>query len=276
MSSIVYRPECSLGAEKFISLAKPAQFMAGLPNGTNVDSAFEKATPVQLSRAHDTTWVREVLNGEVLNGEAQNGFYNSKPAVLEQTLWANGAFIRGAQRAVAERTGICVPVSGFHHAGYAYNGGYCTFNGLLVAERSLRIKNALAPDARVLIYDGDAHFGDGCMDIIARLRLPRVQVEYIGRNAGINLKNPLLQLANLPFQDYALVMYQAGADAWADDALGAGYLTEAELKARDELMFTRCKAAGVPVVWNLAGGYSNATTMRLHATTYAQFARVYG
>ena len=32
----------------------------------------------------------------------------------------------------------CSPSSGFHHAGFDYNGAFCTFNGLLVAVQALR------------------------------------------------------------------------------------------------------------------------------------------
>jgi acetoin utilization deacetylase AcuC-like enzyme len=52
------------------------------------------------------------------------------------------------------------------------------------------------------------------------------------------------------------LLYQAGADPHIADPLG-GWLTTAQLRERDRLVFTRCKALGLPVAWNLAGGYQN-------------------
>jgi acetoin utilization deacetylase AcuC-like enzyme len=51
-----------------------------------------------------------------------------------------------------------------------------------------------------------------------------------------------------------VVLYQAGADPHVDDPLG-GWLTTDELRRRDALVFDTLVARGVPVAWNLAGGY---------------------
>ena len=51
-----------------------------------------------------------------------------------------------------------------------------------------------------------------------------------------------------------VVLYQAGADPHVNDPLG-GMMTTDELRRRDELVFETCDALGLPVAWNLAGGY---------------------
>ena len=55
-------------------------------------------------------------------------------------------------------------------------------------------------------------------------------------------------------QDADIVLYQAGADMHIDDPLG-GLLTTEEMRERDEIVFRWCDRSGIPVVWNLAGGY---------------------
>lgn len=56
------------------------------------------------------------------------------------------------------------------------------------------------------------------------------------------------------FNGCDLLMYQAGGDQHQDDPLG-GFLTTEEMRIRDRIVFAEAKAMGIPVVWNLAGGY---------------------
>ncbi|MFM2152760.1 MAG: hypothetical protein RL199_1195 [Pseudomonadota bacterium] len=52
-----------------------------------------------------------------------------------------------------------------------------------------------------------------------------------------------------------LVLFQAGADPHIADPLGSGFLSDDEPRARDALVFETCRRLGLPVAWNLAGGY---------------------
>jgi len=54
--------------------------------------------------------------------------------------------------------------------------------------------------------------------------------------------------------DCDVVLYQAGADPHVDDPLG-GWLTTEQLRRRDARVFQTFARLGVPVAWNLAGGY---------------------
>ena len=51
-----------------------------------------------------------------------------------------------------------------------------------------------------------------------------------------------------------LLLYQAGADPHVDDPLG-GWLTTAQLRERDRRVFAATRRMGLPMAWNLAGGY---------------------
>ena len=51
-----------------------------------------------------------------------------------------------------------------------------------------------------------------------------------------------------------MILYQAGADPHIDDPLG-GWLTTRQLLERDRLVFEAAADLGIPVAWNLAGGY---------------------
>jgi acetoin utilization deacetylase AcuC-like enzyme len=66
-----------------------------------------------------------------------------------------------------------------------------------------------------------------------------------------------------------IIMYQAGADAWERDPYEVGYLSILDLMNRDRMLFRAAREAGVPLVWNLAGGYSEPMqeVLQIHTNT---------
>ena len=74
-----------------------------------------------------------------------------------------------------------------------------------------------------------------------------------------------------------IIMYQAGADAWDQDPYGAGYLDQLGMMRRDQGTFDAAQRAGVPLVFNLAGGYSNPMqkVLDIHLSTLMMSDRVY-
>ena len=68
-----------------------------------------------------------------------------------------GELVAGGGFRVAEGVG-----GGLHHAGRDYGGGFCVFNDVAVCAQALLDRHGLE---RVLIFDSDAHAGNGTMDI---------------------------------------------------------------------------------------------------------------
>jgi acetoin utilization deacetylase AcuC-like enzyme len=172
----------------------------------------------------------------------------------------------------------CAPVSGFHHAHYGAGGGFCTFNGLVVAARKV-IECVGA--RRVLILDCDMHFGDGTEQIRQQLQLTDVIENCsLGRwfDAPGQASRYLARLRQVAgsFRDYDLILYQAGADLHVDDPLG-GVLTTPQMVERDRLVFESARQAGVPIAWNLAGGYQEplSRVLELHSHTMRECVAVY-
>lgn len=154
------------------------------------------------------------------------------------------------------------PVSGFHHAGFNFAGGFCTFNGLMLAAVEMR---DLGTARRILILDGDGHYGNGTDDIIQELRLERYVTNVsLDRLGGKNWRG----LLEHDLAAYDLVLYQAGADAHRSDPYGVGYLSDGQWIDRDRTVFGMCRDASVPIVWNLAGGYNGNKTIDLHTSTF--------
>jgi acetoin utilization deacetylase AcuC-like enzyme len=272
---VFYREEMLANSDSFSpSAAKPRHVVAAwtaalLP--IRIDS-YPAATLDELFRSHDPAYVHGVLSTEL-----PNGFGNRRTDVARSLPWTTGAMLAAAREAL--RSGVaCAPVSGFHHARYAAGGGFCTFNGLMVTASTLVSEGQVG---RVMILDCDQHFGDGTEQILAQLGLEGT-VENVSfgrwfgapRDADAYLADLNHQVAR--FADFDLVLYQAGADVHVEDPLG-GVLTTEEMIERDRIVFEAAHQAGVPIAWNLAGGYQEplSRVVELHVNTMRRCAEVY-
>jgi len=234
--------------------------------------AIVPVTVDELQGAHDLQFVENILSCRT-----ENGFGNRSADVARSLPYTSGAMLCAALAALAG--GIaCAPVSGFHHANYASAGGFCTFNGLMVTAVRLLADRKLR---RILILDCDMHYGNGTDDIIDHLKLEStVENVTFGRWYATPAQSERylehLEHEARRMQDFDLVLYQAGADVHVDDPLG-GVLTTEQMSRREEIVFGAAKAAGVPLAWNLAGGYQQplAKVIGLHVQTMCLCARVY-
>lgn len=234
--------------------------------------AVDPATLEDLALAHDRTYVTSILECTALNG-----FGNKRPDVARSLPYTTGAMLNAACSAL-EGGVACAPVSGFHHAGYSSAQGFCTFNGLMVTAIKLLREKKLT---KVLILDLDQHYGNGTDDIIEHLELESA-VTNLTFGAWYGAPSDALSyLAQLrteaqKFKEYDLILYQAGADLHVDDPLG-GVLDNEQLRERDRVVFESASSAGVPLAWNLAGGYQDpiSKVVRIHQTTMEECARVY-
>ena len=224
----------------------------------------ERLSVEQIALAHEPAYVRDVLAGA-----RPNGFGNTLPSVAETLPWTTGSMATAALVAARDGGAVASPTSGFHHAGYDEGGGFCTFNGLVIAARLVR---AAVPDRDVGILDLDMHYGNGTDDILRRLDLGWVRHWTFGEH-DITPTSAEGWLARLPaivegFAGCSVLLYQAGADPHIDDPLG-GALTSGQFARRDALVFDGCRALGLPVAWNLAGGYQEpiSRVIELHVAT---------
>ena len=258
------------------SAAKPAQVMQSwLELGYPLDVLTPEAvTREQLYLAHD----RHFIDG-VLDCKQSNGFGNRSQEVADSLPYTSGSMLAAARHALANGKGAVSPSSGFHHAGHDFAGGFCTFNGLMVTVMALFAESRIR---RVAILDLDMHWGNGTDDIIQRLGLRDSVRHHSSAPHRSRADAWLLKLPSVVTEltdGCDLLIYQAGADSHIDDPLG-GYLSTEQMKRRDELVFSTAKALGVPVVWNLAGGYQRTAdggirpVLDLHDNTLTAFAEI--
>lgn len=221
------------------------------------------ASREDLALAHSRRYVDDVLDLR-----AADGFGNRNAEVAASFRWTSGSFLCASREAIRNRQVAVSPTSGFHHAGYDFGGGFCTFNGLMVAASTLLEEGTVD---RIGILDCDQHYGDGTDDIIQRLGCAH-RVKHVTATRGY-ARNSRSFLSKLPgivesFADCDLLMYQAGADPHINDPLG-GYLTTEQLLERDRIVFQHTARLAIPVVWNLAGGYQEPLSkiLEIHANT---------
>ncbi len=266
---IVWNPKC---VPPFVdsyspSWKKPKAFVDHIRSKANKDGVhFHQSHSVRplLKQVHSQLYVEQVLRGE-----APTGFGMEDATIADSCTYTCGAMVEGVMRAV-DGFSTCAPVSGFHHAGWDYGGGFCTFNGLALA--AVVAKGiGLNPG----IIDCDMHYGDGTDDILSTLAIKDIPhftfggTDFANKGRGDAFIAALPLLLDKVFGACKILLYQAGADPHIDDPLG-GVLTTTHMKMRDDIVFRYAKDRGIPVVWNLAGGYQRdlKKVLALHEQTY--------
>lgn len=273
MTPIFYTP-AQTADHDFISVSKIPEFVRQADRKTNSD--IEPLTPTDLARAHDSDFVDDVLTCRVANG-----FGNKNPALTNTTRYTTGNIVRATEWVIQEGMLVaCSATQGFHHSHYDHCYGYCTFNGLILAARCAVDLLGL----KVLIIDGDGHEGDGTNDIIDKtglyhdvINIDRRQLAH-GVRPTWNARMWMYYFTHLiNLHEPGIILYQAGADAWEEDPYGAGYLSKEGMRHRDEGLFRAALDAEVPVVWNLAGGYTDPMqgTIDIHLQTLRVSDEVY-
>ncbi len=204
---VFFAPEMVASTSSFSpSAGKPAAVVAdwrrrGLP----IELCHPApATFAELATAHASAYVRDVLSCTV-----PNGFGNRSPEVAASLPWTSGAMLAAARHARSRREHAAAPCSGFHHAGWDHGGGFCTFNGLMVAALVLLAEGA----RRVGILDCDMHYGDGTDDILERLG-ERARIRHFTAGATYHApRQAAAFLAELPsvvtaMGDCEVILYQ--------------------------------------------------------------------
>lgn len=242
------------------SASKPRRFHEVLMHYSRFETVhgtlgFSPVTIDDLKRVHDGDYVDGVFAGTI-----NNGFGTRDERIPHACLWTVGSMVRALDVAsMHPGSTVCSPSSGFHHAGYSEGGGFCTFNGLLVAAQLYLDKH---PDHKVGIIDCDVHYGDGTDDILKHK--PGLAAHVVHCTSGKHFHEDTdrfeffhwLQESINAVNDQGCnaVIYQAGADMHKDDPLG-GFLGDADMALRDRMVFDGVLGG---VAWNLAGGYRDS------------------
>ncbi|MDQ2959993.1 MAG: hypothetical protein M3R48_02950 [Candidatus Dormibacteraeota bacterium] len=249
-------------------------------------------TSSELQAVHDRAFVEAVRTGRPLTLAESQGF-DWDPGMWVSVSSSNGGAVAAALAALDD--GVAGSLSsGLHHARADTGHGYCTFNGLALAARTVLDRRP----GRVLIVDLDAHCGGGTASLVAdqqRIHQVDVAVDYFDhyapspgrielelvRTAGDYLETVDATLATAAQRGpWELVLYNAGMDPYEGcDVGGLRGITEDLLADRENLVFRWAASHGWPIAFVIAGGYvgsrlSRGTLVRLHRHTLSAAAAV--
>jgi len=203
--------------------------------------------------------------------------------IVRAYILAAGGTTLAAREAMQCGTGVNLG-GGFHHAFAALASGFCYINDLAVAVRVLQRDGKIA---RAAVVDCDLHQGNGTAHLfrddptvftfsIHQENLYPVKEKSdldIGLENGTGDEEFNRKLADALESVWEhrpdIVLYQAGADPFEEDQLGALKLSFEGLEARDRLVLEGCHRRGIPAVVTLGGGYARRVpdTVRIHART---------
>lgn len=240
------------------------------------------ATPNQLRRAHGEGYLERLENGRLSPEEIRRIGLPWSPELITRCRHSVGATIAACRVALQEGRAATLG-GGTHHACRDEGQGFCVYNDTAVAARAMQAEGRAR---RILVIDCDVHQGNGTAEITqgddtiftfsihAEKNFPFRKIpgdldiglpDNTGDADYLAALDEGLQIA-LPRARADLVIYLAGADVHENDRLGRLCLTKAGIGQRDQLVFERCRAAGLPVAVTMAGGYGRS----IHETVAIQ------
>jgi acetoin utilization deacetylase AcuC-like enzyme len=225
-----------------------------------------------LAIAHDRAYVEAVLALDVTPAIERNIGLPVGESVVARSCASVGGTLLAARLALAQ--GIAGSTAGgSHHARRDTGAGFCIFNDVAVAARTLHAEGTIA---RALVVDCDVHQGDGTADCLsgtpdlftlsihAEKNYPTAKIagdRDVGLPDGTDDAGYLavLEAHVAPLLDAIrpdIVFYNAGVDPHRDDRLGRLALTDAGLLARDRFVVGAARRRGIPFVGVIGGGYA--------------------
>jgi acetoin utilization deacetylase AcuC-like enzyme len=246
-----------------------------------------------IEQVHMPEYVRDYCEG-TLDAKAQRRIgLPWSPALVNRTCVAVGGTVLTAKLAL--RHGLaCNTAGGTHHAFPDYGSGFCIFNDLAIAARTVQRLNLAQ---RILIVDLDVHQGDGTAlifqdDPSVFTFSMHCEVNFPGTKQQSDLDVPLP--VGMEDDDYLqtladylpdlltqvqpdLVLYDAGVDPHLGDRLGKLALTDTGLFRREMQVLSTCVGLGYPIACVIGGGYAEdlRSLVDRHALLHRAASQVY-
>lgn len=245
-----------------------------------------------LALCHERGYIRAFCEGSLDRSAMRKLGLPWSEALVRRSLISPGGTLRTARLAL-EHGLACHLAGGTHHAHREEASGFCIFNDLALAAKTL-VQEGL----RVLIFDLDVHQGDGTARLLegeqgcftcsvhCRQNFPLkkaqsdldVEVEAGTKDAAyLEIVQESLQTC-LDQGPFDLVFYDAGVDVFVDDPLGKLEISLEGLRARERHVIETVRGAGLPLATVIGGGYDpdELALARRHAMVVEEAHRYHG
>ena len=243
------------------------------------------ATDDDLRAVHTAGYVERFNTGQLDAAEVRRIGFPWSRELVERSRRAVGGTLAAARHALDH--GIAMNLAGGTHHAFADHGeGFCVYNDVAIAIRTLQRDGRIA---RAAVIDLDVHQGNGTHAILAGDESVFTFSMHGGRNfpfhkvpgtLDIELADRtgdeeyLMRLSEVLPGILAgaapdLVLYIAGADPHEGDSLGRLAMTFDGLARRDAYVLAQCREVGIPVAIAIGGGYGRRIedTVAVHVGT---------
>jgi acetoin utilization deacetylase AcuC-like enzyme len=243
---------------------------------------------------HTPEYVDAMFTGRLEPADQRTLGFEWSAALLARSRASVFGTVAAARAALRE--GAAGNLAGGTHHAYADRGtGFCVFNDIAVAARTLQREGSID---RALVVDLDVHQGDGTARIFAGddsvftfsmhgaknfpFRKQRSSLD-IDLPDGCDdaqyleaLRRHLPQVLERARPD--ILFFQAGVDPLGGDLLGRLNLSLEGLRVRDRTVALAAKERGVPLVLTLGGGYTRpvALSVEAHLGTWREARTAFG
>ena len=244
--------------------------------------------------AHTPEYLDAVFSGTLSEPEQRRLGFSWSEALVARSRASVFGTVAAARAAL--RDGVAGNLAGGTHHAHADRGtGFCVFNDIAVAARTLQREGLID---RALVVDLDVHQGDGTAAIFAGDASVFTFSMHGARNFPFHKQRSSLDVeladgcgdseyiatleehlpAVLDRSRPDVLFFQAGVDPLEHDLLGRLKLTQAGLRLRDRIVASASRDRGIPLVLTLGGGYARpiALSVDAHLGTWREARSAFG
>ena len=241
-----------------------------------------EATRNELIVAHNPYYVDNFLNQNLSEKEIKRiGLTPWTPQIIPRTLLLMGGAIAALDHVMKNGGFAGNLAGGTHHAHHDFGSGYCIFNDLAVCSLLALSRYRLT---KIAVIDLDVHQGDGTATILQNVdqvltisvhckqNFPfrKSESDYdleLHANAGDEeMLESVAQALDITKQfEPELILFQAGVDGLATDALGKLNISREGMSRRNEMVFDFVVEHSIPTVVFMGGGYSEPIEFTIEA-----------
>ena len=249
------------------------------------------ASRAELGRAHTPDYVERVFSGGLASEEIRRIGFPWSPQLVERSQRSVEGTLAAARAALDDGCAANL-AGGTHHAFPGHGEGFCVFNDVAVAIRSLQATTDVTGFA---VIDLDVHQGNGTAAIFADD--PRVFTLSVHGTNNFPFRKEMSDLdielpdgtADERYLDSVerglgralearpeLAFYIAGADPYVGNRLGRMDVSKAGLAERDRMVFEHCEHSRTALAIVMLGGYAAdvSDTVDIHEATVTAASRL--